>query len=56
MTTKAIYDGQRTEGQRAQAENKRVFILTRSAFSGMQRNAAAAWSGDSLTNFDTFRR
>ena len=51
MTTKAIYDG-----QRAQAEDKRVFLLTRSAFSGMQRNAAAAWSGDSLTNFDTFRR
>ena len=51
MTTKAIYDGQRN-----QPENKRVFILTRSAFTGMQRNAAAAWSGDSLTTFDTFRR
>ena len=51
MTTAAIYDGQRKE-----AENKRVFILTRSAFSGMQRNAAAAWSGDTLTNFDSFRR
>lgn len=51
MTTAAIYDG-----QRKQPENKRVFILTRSAFSGMQRNAAAAWSGDTLTNFDTFRR
>lgn len=51
MTTAAIYDG-----QRKQPENKRVFILTRSAFSGMQRNAAAAWSGDTLTNFDMFKR
>jgi alpha-D-xyloside xylohydrolase len=51
MTTAAIYDG-----QRLQPENKRVFILTRSAFSGMQRNAAAAWSGDTLTTFDTLKR
>ena len=51
MTTAAIYDG-----QRKQPEDKRVFILTRSAFTGMQRNAAAAWSGDTLTNFDSFRR
>jgi alpha-D-xyloside xylohydrolase len=41
MTTQAVY-----EGQRAASSDKRVFILTRSAFSGMQRNAAAAWSGD----------
>lgn len=51
MTTAAIYDGQREE-----PGNKRVFTLTRSAFTGMQRNAAAAWSGDTLTTFDTFRR
>ena len=38
MTTSAIYDGQRSAG------DKRVFILTRSAFLGMQRNAASAWS------------
>lgn len=50
-TTAAIYDG-----QRSQPENKRVFILTRSSFIGMQRNAAAAWSGDTLTTFDSFRR
>jgi len=41
MTTKAVY-----EGQRSVTNQKRVFILTRSAFAGMQRNAAAAWSGD----------
>jgi alpha-D-xyloside xylohydrolase len=36
-----IYDGQRSTDQ-----NKRVFILTRSAFAGQQRYAAATWSGD----------
>jgi alpha-D-xyloside xylohydrolase len=51
MTTAAIFDG-----QRSQAGSNRVFILTRSAFTGMQRNAAAAWSGDTLTTWDSFRR
>lgn len=51
MTTKAIYDGQRSVTDR-----KRVFMLTRSAFLGMQRNAAAAWSGDTATNFETLKR
>ncbi len=34
------------EGQRSVDSNKRVFILTRSAFAGQQRFAAATWSGD----------
>jgi len=51
MTTKAIYDGERSV-----TDKQRVFILTRSGFLGMQRNAAAAWSGDIATNFDTLRR
>lgn len=51
MTTKAIYDGQRSA-----TDKQRVFILTRSGFLGMQRNAATAWSGDIATNFDTLRR
>jgi alpha-D-xyloside xylohydrolase len=32
-------------------ENKRVFLLTRSAFTGQQRNAAVTWSGDTQGNF-----
>lgn len=51
MTTAAIFDGERSE-----PDNKRVFILTRSAFTGEQRNAAAVWSGDTLTTFDSLRR
>jgi alpha-D-xyloside xylohydrolase len=41
MNAKGIY-----EGQRKNSPNQRVFILTRSAFAGQQRYAAATWSGD----------
>ena len=34
------------EGQRETNPNERVFILTRSAYAGQQRYAAATWSGD----------
>jgi alpha-D-xyloside xylohydrolase len=34
------------EGQRATDPGQRVFILTRSAFAGLQRYSAANWSGD----------
>ena len=44
------------EGQRATDPNKRVCILTRSAFPGQQRYAAAGWSGDINGNWETFRR
>lgn len=37
----AVYDGQRKTNP-----DQRVFILTRSAFAGLQRYAAANWSGD----------
>jgi alpha-D-xyloside xylohydrolase len=51
MHTTGVY-----EGQRATAPNKRVFILTRSAYAGQQRNAAATWSGDITGDWDTFGR
>jgi len=51
MTTGAVYDG-----QRAQSDQKRVFILSRSAFAGEQRNAAAVWSGDINSDWTFFRK
>ncbi|HSD65333.1 MAG TPA: TIM-barrel domain-containing protein, partial [Vicinamibacteria bacterium] len=44
------------EGQRSADPDKRVFILTRSAFAGAQRYASAAWSGDITSDWDTLRR
>jgi len=51
MTTMAVY-----QGQRAVTQDKRVFILSRSAAAGMQRNAAAAWSGDTFTTWHSLKR
>ena len=51
MTTMAVY-----EGQRAASDQKRVFILSRSAFAGIQRNAVTAWSGDVESNWVSFAR
>jgi alpha-D-xyloside xylohydrolase len=50
-TTGAVYDG-----QRGASSQKRVFILSRSAFAGSQRNAVAAWSGDVNSDFLSLRR
>lgn len=44
------------EGQRKSAPDRRVFILTRSAFLGQQRYASAVWSGDVGSNWETLRR
>jgi len=41
QNAKGVYEGQRSENP-----DQRVFILTRSAFAGIQRYAAATWSGD----------
>jgi len=51
LTTSAVH-----EGQREASDKKRVFILSRSAYAGAQRNAAAVWSGDVDPNWETFRR
>lgn len=50
-TTRAVY-----EGQRSASEQKRVFILSRSAFAGSQRYGVTAWSGDVLSDWVTFKR
>ena len=51
MTTTVVHDG-----QRAESDQKRVFILSRSAFAGIQRNGVTAWSGDVLSDFETYKR
>lgn len=49
VTTKGTYEGQRA------VNNQRVFTLTRSAWAGAQRYAAASWSGDSFASWDTLK-
>ncbi|MGA7913882.1 MAG: glycoside hydrolase family 31 protein [Candidatus Acidiferrales bacterium] len=51
MTTAAVYDGQRSA-----SNQERVFILSRSAFAGIQRNAVTAWSGDVESDWLSFTR
>ena len=41
--------------QKEVSRDKRVFILTRSAFAGQQRYSANAWSGDVVSDWDSFR-
>jgi alpha-D-xyloside xylohydrolase len=51
MHTAGVY-----ENQRNTTDQKRVFILSRSAFAGAQRNAAAVWSGDVNSDWTFFKR
>jgi alpha-D-xyloside xylohydrolase len=44
------------EGQRATTQDKRVCILTRSAFLGQQRYGTINWSGDIGGTWDSFKR
>lgn len=44
------------EHQRATTSDKRVFILTRSAFAGQQRYGANTWSGDVISNWETLQK
>jgi alpha-D-xyloside xylohydrolase len=50
VNSQAVY-----EGQRSVAPDQRVFILTRSAFAGMQRYASATWSGDVSADWASLR-
>jgi alpha-D-xyloside xylohydrolase len=50
-SSQAVY-----EGQRGADPGKRVFNLTRSAFAGTQRYAAATWSGDVSADWDSLAR
>ncbi len=50
MTVGGIY-----EHQRAVTSDKRVFILTRSAFAGQQRYASNVWSGDVTASWTALR-
>lgn len=51
LDTGAVY-----QGQRSASDQKRVFILSRSAFAGSQRNSVTAWSGDINSDWFSFRR
>jgi len=46
----AIYDGQRSVDP-----DKRVFLLTRSGFAGLQRYSTATWSGDIGTRWEDMK-
>lgn len=50
QNAKGIY-----EGQRGTDPNKRVFMLTRSGFTGQQRYAAATWSGDIASTWEDMK-
>ncbi len=50
MHTKGLY-----EGQRSINSTKRVFILTRSAFAGLQKYGASYWTGDVSASWEDYR-
>ncbi|MBV9267940.1 MAG: DUF5110 domain-containing protein, partial [Acidobacteriaceae bacterium] len=51
LHTGGVYEHWRKSGN-----EKRVFILTRSAFLGQQRNATTVWSGDIFSTFPVLER
>jgi alpha-D-xyloside xylohydrolase len=50
VNAEAIY-----HGQRAADPDRRVFLLTRSGFSGLQRYATATWSGDIASRWEDMK-
>ncbi|MGI4739384.1 MAG: TIM-barrel domain-containing protein [Janthinobacterium lividum] len=51
LTTEGVY-----QHQRQATTDKRVFILTRSAFAGQQRNGTMVWSGDVDSRWDVLAK
>ena len=51
-----FHTGGVSDGQQATSDKKRVFILSRSAYAGVQRYGVTAWSGDVLSDWVTFAR
>lgn len=51
-----FHTGGVSDGQRSASDQKRVFILSRSAYAGAQRYGVTAWSGDVLSDFLTLQR
>ena len=49
--TESLYQNQRQE-----TDQKRVYILTRSAFAGQQRHATTTWSGDIGASWDIYKK
>ena len=49
LSVEGVYDNQKTVSER------RVMVLTRSAWVGQQRTGANTWSGDVYSNWDNFR-
>ena len=50
-TVSGVYDGQRSV-----TSDKRVFIMTRSAFAGQQRYGSGLWSGDVRSSWEVLRQ
>ncbi|MCR5276514.1 MAG: DUF5110 domain-containing protein [Bacteroidales bacterium] len=50
VNAQAIY-----EGQRGTHDNRRVFLLTRNGFAGLQRYSTASWSGDIGTRWEDMK-
>ena len=55
MHASGVYDGHRAEKSEL-TEAKRVMIMTRSGFPGMQRYGAGTWSGDITASWETLAR
>ena len=51
MCVEGVYDH-----QRAVSNDRRVFILTRSYFTGQQRTGANTWTGDTQSTWDDYRK